>query len=346
MLTPMLPEQSGLEAAIAALEAQRAALGDAVVDASSDALRSKHAALTAVEVNPAQAYLDDLDTAWTLAMQGRAEARAAGLRRHEGLFINTLSVVAGLRNDLVAGLELDHQHLAIQQEIGNRRGEAIGHGNLGTGWLALGDVERARHHLEEGLRLARSNGDRQSQCGPLADLSRVALWQGDNENAHALARSALEVARAAQALDWVPNALIRVGSAELALAWRTQAEQTFLQALDAAQAIDSPWQPHAMAGLAQVALARDDIDSAMQWVERLLGLPALDGRYIELICFRVLAHAGDVRAAGVLRCAHEAMHVVAATLDDAELRQQFLRQIPEHRELESSWRDTRLGRAP
>ena len=106
--------------------------------------------------------------AMSLAFQGRpaegraiadealAEARALGLRRIEGSCLNALAVIAGMQNDDVGALLLDQQSLAAYRAAGDRRNEAIAQGNIGAGWLGLGELARARGELEEGLRLMRS----------------------------------------------------------------------------------------------------------------------------------------------------------------------------------------------
>ncbi|MEO6744425.1 MAG: hypothetical protein ABIS28_20490, partial [Caldimonas sp.] len=71
---------------------------------------------------------------------------------------------------------------------------------------------------------------------------------------------------------------------------------------------------------------------------------ALDGvefpRLVEWTCHRVLASAGareDPRADAWLARAHEALQVQAATIQDAAVRQGFLRNIPVHREIVTAW---------
>ena len=87
----------------------------------------------------------------------------------------------------------------------------------------------------------------------------------------------------------------------------------------------------------------------MQALEPLLALGAktsaddnpLEGvefpRLVEWTCHRVLASAGDPRAAEWLARAHEALQAQAATIADAELRQGFICNIPVHREIAAAW---------
>ena len=299
--------------------------------------------------------------AMSLAFQGRpaegrviaeealAEARALALRRVEGLCLNALGVMLAMQSDDVGALLLDQQSLAAHRAAGDRRNEAIAQGNIGAGWLGLGELTRARRELEEGLRLMRVNGERALEVSPLCALSTLALWQGDDAHALVQARAALETAVAVHARDQEAAALCRVGDAELALGRHAPAAQAFASAHARASEIASPYRHDASAGLARVALAQGDTAAAMQALEPLLALGAKTGaddnplegvefpRLVEWTCHRVLASAGDPRAAEWLARAHEALQAQAATIADAALRQGFLCNIPVHREIVAAW---------
>ena len=302
--------------------------------------------------------------AMSLAFQGRPaegqaichetlnEARTLRLGRIEGSCLNALAVIAGIQNDEVGALLLDQQSLAAYRASGDRRNEAIAHGNIGAGWLGLGDLARARGELEEGLRLMRSNGDRALEVMPLCALSTLAMWQGDDAHALVQARAALETAVAVHARDHEAAAWCRVGEAELALGRFAAAAEALGSARARAIEIASPYRHDAAAGLARVALAQGDRHTAMRALDELLALAdktdadenALDGvefpRLVEWTCHRVLASAGereDPRAVAWLVRAHDALQVQAATIQDAALRQGFLRNIPVHREIVAAW---------
>ena len=123
------------------------------------------------------------------------------------------------------------------------------------------------------------------------------------------ARAALETAVAVHARDQEAAALCRVGDAELALGRHAPAAEAFASAHARASEIASPYRHDASAGLARVALAQGDTGAAMQALEPLLALGAKAGaddnplegvefpRLVEWTCHRVLASAGDPRAA-------------------------------------------------
>ncbi|MFL6662525.1 MAG: hypothetical protein ACJ8G7_10105 [Rhizobacter sp.] len=306
--------------------------------------------------------------AMSLAFQGRpaegrviaeatlAEARTLALRRVEGSCLNALGVIAAIQNDDVGALLFDQQSLEAYRSAGDRRNEAIAHGNIGAGWLDLGELTRARRELEEGLRLLRANGERALEVSPLCALATLALWQGNDAQALVQGRAAVETAVAVQARDQEIAALCRVGEAELALGRQAAAVQAFAAAHERAAALQSPYRHDAAAGLARVALARGDIDAAREALKPLLALGAenaddelLKGvefpRLVEWTCHRVLASAGDARAEDWLVRAHEALQAHATTIADAPVRQSFLGSIPAHREIVAAWATHRADRA-
>ena len=340
--------RSALSLRIADWTAMEAATRQAVVSAS----QAGGAELRLVAqrmVASALGYQGDLAAGQVLAQETLAEARALGLRRAEGLCLNLLGVIASRQGDDVAKLDLLQQSLAADQAEGNRRAEAIARGNVGVGWLDLGELTQARRALEEGLRLIRANGDRALECSPLCNLSTLALRQGDDARALALARTALETAVVVQARNWQAIALCRLGDAELALGRHAAAAEAYGQARERATEIDDPLQHDASSGLARVALAQGDNAAALHAIAPLLALDArtgadsglLDGaeypRLIELTCHQVLVRAGGPGAADWLRRAHERLQANAARITDAHLRQSFLHNIPHHREIVAAW---------
>ena len=276
-----------------------------------------------------------------LAQRGLAEARERGLRANESTFLNTMSVIASLQQDLMGLLELARQSLAIDRETGNRRSEAITLGTLGASWMGLGDHVQAKRDLEEALRLIRTNGDRSSESTALINLSQLALWQGEDVRALALANSALETALSAEARNWEAVALLYIGHAEQALGRHAAAAQAYERARARAREVGHPIEHIATAGLARVALAQGDMVEALRQVNGVLAyldkggkLEATESpRFIELTCYQVLARSGDFRAAEWLERAHTLLIAKAATIPDAELREGFLKNIPEHREI-------------
>jgi tetratricopeptide (TPR) repeat protein len=319
-------------AARAAREAVALAETVGAVELQLDAQRSLAIALV---------HLGDAEGGKRLAMEGLAAARHRGLRRVEGGFVNTLSVVADRQHDVIATLDTTRQWLVIKRELGNRQNEAIALSNLGFSWLDLGEFTQARENLEAGLKLARAVGHRTIEPYPLTGVSRLALWQGDPEPARVHAQAALDIASAVQDRYIETRALACLGNAELALGRDEEATTAFTRARDVALAIGDMFRYDATAGLGRAALARGDAANALGEIESLLA--HLDGGgtlagtdspgLIRVTCYNVLARAGDPRAVGQLSAAHAELMTSAAKIGDPALRKSFLDNIPEHREI-------------
>jgi predicted ATPase/class 3 adenylate cyclase len=289
-----------------------------------------------------------------IAQEALVEARALALHLVEGLCLNVLGVIAGMQHDEVGALRCDQQSLDAYRAAGDRRNEAIARGNIGAGWLGLGDLPQARRELEETLRLMRAHGERALEVSPLCALATLALWQGHEAQALVHARAAADTAVAVQARDQEIAALCRIGEAELALGRNGVAAEAFSSARAIATALGSPYRHDAAAGLARVALADGETAAALQAIEELLQLDAQAGagddvlegvefpRSVEWTCHRVLARARDRRSAQWLARAHRALEAQAATIDDAALRAKFLRDIPVHREIAAAWADRKV----
>ena len=288
--------------------------------------------------------LGDVASGEALARDGLAEARARGLRRIEGVFLNALSLMADLRGDHVTALSLDLEDLAVWRELGDPRGEAVALGNVGADWLRFGAFAKARQHLEDSLRLIRAIGARSLECRMLGDLSQVALCQGDASHALVLARDALASAAGLQSAVTESQLLNRVGEAEMALGNAQLADAAFARAESLVGSIGNGLEFDSMSGRARAALAMGDVDRAMESVEVLLsahegdaGLGAADETLVLMTCHQVLANAGDPRAHSTLASVHAAMQVQAATISDDALRRSFLANVPLHRRIVEAW---------
>ena len=286
------------------------------------------------EVNAGKAVLQE----------GLVEARRLGLRYIEARMLTTLSVAANAKNDALELLDLTRRSLKIFQEIGDRRGETLAVGNLGTAWLDLGDLTEARRYSEQALGMTRANGDRFLEANALCTLSTVALYEGEDARALSLARLALDLSVAVRARSWEANALLTLGDAELALGRHSPAHEAFEQARSVALAIEDVAQHDAAAGLARVALAQGDEAAALHAVQAVLHhvgnggtLEGTNTRLIEWTLHRVLARAHDPRAAEWLARAHNALQAHAAKLLEPALRYGFLNNIPHHREIVAAW---------
>ena len=301
------------------------------------------------------------------------ESRARGLLKPQAQCLRSLGLLAERRHDPhdpERMLKVFGEALILSRQAHDRLSEAIMLGNVGCGWLALGNLAAARRNLEEGLQLIGQNGDRTAECSFVGTMSVLALWEGDDVRALALARNALDTAVDVRARDSEAFSWLCLGGAEAALGRLASAALAYTQARDVAQEISSGCQFDAGAGLAAVAMAQGDIGGALREVNALLALaraaapgdagggrgevsaPSANGaseaatgnfggagmpRLIELTVHRVLAAAGDPRANAWLQRTHSALMAQADAITDAALRQMFLTNIPHHRDIVALW---------
>ena len=293
----------------------------------------------------ALARLGDLSAGEALARKGLDEARALRLPGPESRFLNALSVIAAQRNDTILLLTTSQQATALRRALGDRRNEAIGLASLGAAWLDLGAFTQARSDLEECLRLMRAMGDRVLEPLSMANLSQLALWEGDAERAREHAMTSLEAAAEVQAQTFQLFALWCLGNAELALGDLDAADTRYALALVLAQTSGSPQVHDASAGLARIALARDDVPGAGRnlapLLETLESGGTLDGTFgasaIQLVCWQFLDRSQDPRAGAFLSKAHDALQAQASKLTDPALRESFLSRVPPNREIVAAW---------
>ena len=140
-------------------------------------------------------------------------------------------------------------------------------------------------------------------------------------------------------------ALCRLAEIDLEAGCFDEARAAFADAHALALASDDPLRFDAAAGLARVALARDDVDAAMaalaETIARIEAGDPLDStesrQLIRLTCYVAMQRAGDPRGDAILRSAHDELVRRAALLADDAMRTTFIEQIPEHRAIVAAW---------
>ena len=273
-------------------------------------------------------------------------ARAAGLPRIESLCLNVLSIIASVQDDPMQALRIDQQKLRLDQALDNPLIYATTVANYGESWLQLGDHVQALHFLDEGLRLNGAVGNRAMQGMVLLNLSQLTLRGGDAAGAEAHARAALAIARAVQSPEYEARAEWAIGHAELAQGRHALAVSAFERARAVAVAADQqPGQLDAAAGLTKVALLQGNLAAASQAAQPLLDhlaavgvFEGIDGpRLAHLACCEVLARTGNPRADVALEALHAWLQQRAALVTEGDMRERFLSNIPEHRDIVAMW---------
>ncbi|MEI7768481.1 MAG: tetratricopeptide repeat protein [Chloroflexales bacterium] len=335
-------------------------------------------------------YLGDYSAAHTYDLDVLAIRRKSGDRGGEAICLANLAQTAIRCGDSTAARTYQQQALSVAEMIGDRGSEAFIHGVIGEGFLISGDYTSAQHHIERAIPLLRAIGERRKEANSLNILGDVYRNLGNNDAAlacYAQARTiqdeigersyaaysclnlcsilaisdfaaarafcdqGLALARETNNRDAEACALAyRAWLAELAADW-AGAETDYLAALPIhaeLQAAASVCEDKA--GLARVALARNDLSAVARWAAACGDHLDTQGAAGMEFPFRVYltlydtlkALDNEVDAARRLAEAHDLLAARAAAVSDPALREQMLSIVPEYRRVISEWaRDDR-----
>ena len=323
---------------------------------ATDAGNEELALLAAYPLAVAKGYRGNPGSGRAIAAAALARAQALGLQRATGKLANAASTCAASQRDWFAGLHYLQLNLSSNRIRGDRRGEAISLGNMGVQAVCLGDFASARRHLTAALRLNQSQGGRTSEAINMTYLSEIAWRSGDGAQALELAEGAVRILTEVRAPLYLSEALRALGNAELDLGRHADSAVAFERAeAEVRKTGNLSRTLEALEAQARLALARGDGSRATATMARLLveaggEAPAyLDSTtarqsallvsarqpLIQLTMHRVWSHIGDPRAKAALAEAHRCLHATADIITDAFLRNCYLDDIAEHREIES-----------
>ena len=83
--------------------------------------------------------------------------------------------------------------LAINEEIGDKRGEASSYGNLGTVFQSVGEYDKAKEHLEKALTIRKQIGDKEGEAADYGNLGTVFQSLGEHDKAKEYLEKALAI---------------------------------------------------------------------------------------------------------------------------------------------------------
>ena len=297
--------------------------------------------------------MKDAASAREYMIQSLQVARDTGDHRVEGMVLNNLGIAAGNEGDFSSVRNYYEQAFQLAKKIGQRSGQSIVLGNLG--WIAgvLGDYTTAREYNEQALKIARETGNTYQEVIILVNLSSTASSQGEFDQAMGYAEQSLALGKSAGVLSLEAWAFTCLGHARYGLGQLLESEEAYQSAL----AIRNQLYQHALAmeqlaGLARVALASGDVQTAKGYTEKILayldGGSTLEGAEepmrIYLTCFQVLKTIEDPRAVSVLKNAYDILEARAARIREPEARRTFLEVVPYHREIITAFSSGQVAR--
>ncbi len=243
-----------------------------------------------------------------------------------------------------------HLHQALHHflQLKNEWVENISRLGLGTLAARLGDFARAERELKHAHQALHTLQARSDELRCLTVLALLAHQQNENQRALEFGAQAIPLARELQdRVNW-GRALLVCGHARVALNDLAHAENDYAAALTLFEALRlKSLQAEARAGIARVALARGDLESArvnVEWILDFLKTQTLEGTEepvrVYLTCDQVLRALGDLRAAEVLERARAWLQMIAAGITDEHAREMFFKNIPAHHLLFSDMTDS------
>jgi CHAT domain-containing protein/tetratricopeptide (TPR) repeat protein len=136
------------------------------------------------------------------------------------------------RGDLAAARERYARALSLRERIGDTRGTAADHNNLGLLAQRVGDLAEARRHFEAALAINQREGRDEVAATNLVNLAGLASVEGDFARAESMYRDALAVWRARESWAEAAVALHGLGQLELRRGDYPAALGTLREALD------------------------------------------------------------------------------------------------------------------
>jgi len=160
----------------------------AIAEQSGDPLLLSRTLLGLSWIHMRVGHLSRMEEAIT---RGRELAVRAQDRRLEGIFVDTLSVVAKERGDLTRAESLSREALAMHREVRNRRWEGVALGRLAMLAMERGDFDAARLHAEQAIAIHSALKSRYVEAVLWMTLAVAHYSHGDTERARELMRNAL-----------------------------------------------------------------------------------------------------------------------------------------------------------
>ena len=236
------------------------------------------------------------------------------------------------------------QSLELHRMIGDRAGEALARHGLGKIARSLGDYQKARTLLEEALTFYQSIGDRHNEAQVLGDLGFLYHRQTEYDTALIFLEEALLTLKELKAPWWAQVRVFIYYSWTLHEADCIQEARVYItEALE----IERDTQQKVVLVedimlLGRIALTLEDLSLAHSCAQQVLHFIERQGiRGIEhpamvyLTCYHILqANGKQEQAKAILAQGQAYVAAHAVQIEEANLRESYLTNIPEHREIQ------------
>jgi tetratricopeptide (TPR) repeat protein len=281
-------------------------------------------------------------------------SRLIGDRQIEAQNLNVLGVVRYYHGDYARALALWKEALHICRDVGFKPVLAQVAGNLGEVYRALGCYPEALAYRQEGLEVARAIGFRTIQPDGLLDTGMTLSDLGRHQEAIPFVEDALALASEVGHRHFVVHALNGLARIRLRMGGQDQSQQALAlaeEAVDVAREITlRHGEAMALSLRGQALLALGQVDAAcaasQAAVELLEGQGVAEGdeRRVYFHHAQNLSAQGKASEAAIyLAEAKARMEAKATRIADADLRQNFLENVPINRSIRQAWQDAHPG---
>ncbi len=303
--------------------------------------------------------------------RGLEVARSIGFRRGEAVATGNLGMVLWGLGYLDEAREQIEQWRRLTQEIGDRGGEAAAIGNLAQVLIALGRYQEAEANVEHKLAIAREIGDRVTEGRANGSMGEIEHARGRFAEAQTAMRVQLAIAREIGEGKQEANALTQLADVALDRGDLGEAQRLHQEALVIRRGMADAYTTAPLIGLARVALARGDAETALPMIEESLALAREHDRPATILVATMLrivasgcpvsdlveaidAYEGrsDLRArlearyriwqlTGERAHLEEAHRLLQLALDRTapEHRRTMIENVPLHAEIDAAWKE-------
>lgn len=264
-------------------------------------------------------------------------------RQTQGQILHHLAVLSvAIHYDYGQAIKIYREAIGVFQSIGDLNSEASSRYNLAVNLMHLGQFAEAQACTETTLKIAKQVADPEQIAFALEQLGRLAQYRGEESRALTYFKQALKVVQPLRndglhggILTNLADTLIRQGGYAHAETCLVQAKSMRENRLGPEAIVDE------LTGLAHLELARGNLARAAEYTQQFLALlqsnPGLpqsnDPARSVLTAYRVLKTSHPPAAENLLDYAQSEIQRRANLITDLKLRQSFLEQVPEHREI-------------
>jgi class 3 adenylate cyclase/predicted ATPase len=281
-----------------------------------------------------------LETAATFLAEALQSARLIGDRSTEAQTLNTIGYLGLSRGDYAAARQSLELAVRLARALSMRRLEANALNALGQIWRDVGDYEQARQAFEQAIVILEAVGDDSMITYNYLNLGYV-LRQREPTRSQQLYQQALHLAQTTGNRDAEAYALSYAAALAEEQAQWLLAGELYQMALPIRHEIQSlAARVEDQAGLARVALAQHDLETALTLAEvcfEYLAASGSDGMEFPLLvyltCYQVLSAGGRANAVEILEQAVQLLRSRAEAIGDPQLRAGFLEQVAVHRQV-------------